>query len=132
MAKKIYPSNDAEFAVWLANLINKATVHKTILKLTVEQIDALEAKMNTFNVNLALKQQKKEESVAQTALVKDERKDLNKDVGLLNSAVKSIDGLPSNIIEELGLTRAKVKLAARRLPLRRIWSRRELPTGRIR
>jgi hypothetical protein len=103
MAKKIYPSNDAEFAVWLANLINKATVYKTTLKLEETQIDALTAKLTAFNTNLGLKQQKKEESVAQTALVKDERKVLNKDIGLLNSAVKSIDGLASNIIEELGL-----------------------------
>jgi hypothetical protein len=41
--------------------------------------------------------------VAQTALVRDERKDLNKDVGLLNSAFKAIDGVPANILEELGL-----------------------------
>jgi len=103
MAKKIYPSNDAEFAVWLANFINKATEHKATLNLTGEQISALEAKLTSFNANVALKQQKKEESVGQTALVRDERKDLNKDVGLLNNAFKAIDGLASNILEELGL-----------------------------
>lgn len=103
MAKKIYPANDAEFAIWLANLINKATLNKTALNLSDAQLTALEAKLTAFNTNLALKQQKKEESVGQTALVKDSRKDLNKDVGLLNSAIKSIDGLPSSLIEELGL-----------------------------
>jgi hypothetical protein len=104
MAKKIYPSNDAEFAVWLANFINKATVHKSTLNLSGEQISALEAKLTSFNANVALKQQKKEESVGQTALVRDERKDLNKDVGLLNNAFKAIDGLAPNILEELGLS----------------------------
>jgi hypothetical protein len=104
MANKIYPSNDAEFAVWLANFINKATEHKTALNLTNEQLSALSTKLVSFNANVALKQQKKEESVGQTALVRDERKDLNKDVGLLNSAFKSIDGLASNILEELGLS----------------------------
>ena len=104
MANKIYPSNDAEFAVWLANFINKATEHKTALNLTNPQITALEAKLVAFNANLALKQQKKEESVGQTALVRDERKDLNKDVGLLNNGFKAIDGLASNILEELGLS----------------------------
>lgn len=103
MANNIYPSNDAEFAVWLANFINKAQTHKAALHLSDAQILALEAKLSAFNANIALKQQKKEESVAQTALVRDERKDLNKDIGLINKAVKSIDGLPSNIIEELGL-----------------------------
>jgi len=103
MAKKIYPSNDAEFAVWLANLINKATINRVILKLTEEQLEALEAKLTAFNANLALKQQKKEESVAQTALVKNLRNDLNKDIGFLNTGIKGIDGLASNIIEELGL-----------------------------
>lgn len=103
MAKKIYPSNDAEFAIWLANLINKASIHKAILKLTDEQLTDLEDKLTSFSTNLALKQQKKEESVGQTALVKDARKDLNKDVGLLNNGIKSIDGVPSSIIEEMGL-----------------------------
>jgi hypothetical protein len=103
MANKIYPSNDAEFAVWLANFINKETTYRTELHLTEAQIVALEAKLATFNTNLALKQQKREESVAQTALVRDLRKDLNKDVGLLNKGFKGIEDLPSNIIEELGL-----------------------------
>ncbi len=103
MAKTIYPSNDAEFAVWLANLIKKATVNKIILKLSDTQISALDAKLVAFNESLALKQQKKEESVAQTALVKNQRKNLNKDVGLMNNSFKGIDGLASNILEELGL-----------------------------
>jgi len=104
MAKKIYPSNDAEFAVWLTNFINKADVYKDQLNLSDFQISALQAKLTSFNTNLALKQQKKEESVAQTALVKDERTDLNEEVGLFNNAFKSIKGLASNIIEELGLS----------------------------
>ena len=103
MAKKIYPSNDAEFAIWLANLINKATIHKAALKLTDEKLAALEAKLTLFSSNLAVKQQKKEESVGQTALVKDSRTDLNKEVGLLNKAIKSIDGIASSLIEEIGL-----------------------------
>lgn len=103
MAKPIYPSNDAEFALWFANLINKGATHKTTLKLTTEQLSALGEKLTAFNENLALKQQKREESVAQTALVKNLRDDLNKEVGLLNNGFKGIDGLPSNIIEELGL-----------------------------
>lgn len=104
MAKKIYPANDAEFAVWLANLLNKAKINKTILRLTNEQLDALETKLDSFNANLALKQQKKEESTAQTTIVGNERKDLNKEVGLLNNGFKGIDGLPPNILEELGLS----------------------------
>jgi hypothetical protein len=103
MANKIYPSNDAEFAVWLANFVNKATTYKTELKLNPAQITALETKLTAFNSNLALKQQKKEESVAQTALVSNARADLNKDVGLLNTGFKGIDGLASNILEEMGL-----------------------------
>lgn len=104
MAKKIYPANDAEFAIWLANLINKSTTYKTELNLTDAKIVALQAKLTSFNTNVARKPQKKEESVAQTTLVKDERTDLNKDVSLLNNAVKAIDGLPANIIEELGFS----------------------------
>lgn len=103
MAKKIYPSNDAEFAVWLANLVNKANTYKTELKLTGDQLSALQNKLTTFNGNVALKHQKREESVAQTVLVRDERASLNKDIGLFNNAFKSIDGLPPNILEELGL-----------------------------
>jgi hypothetical protein len=103
MAAKFYPANDAEFAVWLANLLNKAKINKTILKLSDEKLDALEAKLNSFNSNLALKQQKKEESTAQTTVVSNERKDLNKDVGLINIGLKGIEGLPPNILEELGL-----------------------------
>lgn len=103
MAKKIYPSNDAEFAVWLANFINKATANKETLKLSGEQITALNDKLAAFNTNLALKQQKREESVAQTALVGNLRTDLNKDVGLLNNGFKGIEDLASNILEEMGL-----------------------------
>ncbi|HMS40687.1 MAG TPA: fibronectin type III domain-containing protein [Pyrinomonadaceae bacterium] len=103
MANKIYPSNDAEFAIWLANFINKADLYKAQLNLTGAQITNLQTKLAQFTSNIALKQQKKEESVAQTALVKDERTDLNKDVGLLNNGFKAIDGLPGNILEELGL-----------------------------
>lgn len=104
MASKIYPSNDAEFAIWLANFINKADFYKALLNLSGGQITNLQTKATQFNADLALKQQKKEESVGQTALVKDERKDLNKDIGLLNNAFKAIDGLPGNILEELGLS----------------------------
>jgi hypothetical protein len=104
MSKTIYPSNDAEFAIWLANFINKAGDNKTTLKLSDAQVAALEAKLAAFNTNLGLKQQKREESVAQTALVSNLRADLNKDVGLLNNGFKGIEGLASNIIEELGLS----------------------------
>ncbi len=103
MASKIYPSNDAEFAVWLANFINKAEAYKSQLNLSGAQITALQTKLAQFNTDIALKQQKKEESVAQTALVANERKGLNKDIGLLNNAFKAIDGLASNILEEIGL-----------------------------
>ncbi len=103
MASKIYPSNDAEFAVWLANFINKAEAYKSQLNLSGAQITALQTKLTQFNTDIALKQQKKEESVAQTALVANERKDLNKDIGLLNNGFKAIDGLASNILEEIGL-----------------------------
>ncbi|MGC2235064.1 MAG: fibronectin type III domain-containing protein [Pyrinomonadaceae bacterium] len=112
MAKTIYPSNDAEFAVWLANFINKASDNKTTLKLNDAQVSALEAKLAAFNTNLALKQQKKEESVAQTALVGNLRADLNKDIGLLNNGFKGIDGLASNIIEELGLSANESKFGS--------------------
>lgn len=103
MAKQIYPSNDAEFAVWLANLINKAEIHKAAINLSDEKIAEFQTKLAKFNSEIALKQQKKEESVGQTALVRDERKILNKDVSLFNKAVKAIEGLGSNIIEEMGL-----------------------------
>lgn len=103
MANTFYPSNDAEFAVWLTNLIKKATVYKTELNLTNDRLSDLQVKLAAFNENVALKRQKKDESTAQTALVKNSRTDLNKDVGSLNNAFKAIDGLPSNIIEELGL-----------------------------
>ena len=103
MAKKIYPVNDAEFAIWLANFILKADLHKAVLNLTATQITEINTKLTQFNADLALKQQKKEESVAQTALVKNERKDLNKTVGLLNQGFKGIENLPSNILEEMGL-----------------------------
>jgi hypothetical protein len=104
MAKKIYPSNDAEFAVWLANLVNKANGYKSELKLTSEQLDELHGKLISFNGNVALRQQKREESAAQTALVREARADLNTEVGLFNNAVKSIKGLRANILEELGLS----------------------------
>lgn len=103
MAKKIYPANDAEFAIWLANFILKADLHKSVLNLTATQITEINTKLTQFNTDLALKQQKKEESVAQTALVKNQRKFLNKLVGLLNQGFKGIDGLASNILEEMGL-----------------------------
>lgn len=103
MATKIYPANDAEFAVWLANFIAKLTTHKAALKVSAEQISALETKLSEFNANLALKQQKKEEAVAQTKLVSNQRRDLNKNIGLLNNGFKGIDGLATNILQELGL-----------------------------
>src|SRR5438552_3492713 len=104
MAKKIYPSNDAEFAVWLTNLVNKANTYKSELKLTDDQLRALQQKLAMFNGNVVLKHQKREEATAQITLVKNERVDLNRDVGLLNNAVKAIDGLPTNILEELGFS----------------------------
>lgn len=103
MAKTFYPVNDAEFAVWLAILLNKASLNKTTLQVTEERLTALNEKLSTFNENLSLKQQKREESIAQTTLVSNLRKELNKEVSLLNSGFKAIDGLPPNILEELGL-----------------------------
>jgi hypothetical protein len=103
MAKSFYPANDAEFAVWFANLLGKATTNKTTLKLTAERLTALDAKLNAFNENLALKQQKKDEATAQTTLVKNLRKDLNREAGLLNTGFKGIEDLPPNVLEELGL-----------------------------
>ena len=103
MAKSFYPANDAEFAVWFANLLAKATANKTILNLTGERLTALDTKLNGFNTNLALKQQKRDEATAQTTLVKNLRKDLNKEASLINNGVKGIEGLPPNLLEELGL-----------------------------
>jgi hypothetical protein len=104
MATKIYPANDAAFAVWLAILLNKASLNKTTLQLSEERLTALNAKLSAFNENLSLKQQKREESIAQTTLVGNLRKDLNREVGLLNTGFKGIDGLPPNLLEELGLS----------------------------
>ncbi|MEQ1605775.1 MAG: fibronectin type III domain-containing protein [Pyrinomonadaceae bacterium] len=103
MATRIYPVNDAEFAIWLKNFINKSNANLAALNMTAAQTADLQAKLTTFEGDLDLKQQKKEESVAQTALVKTERAELNKIVGLLNNGIKSIDGLAPNIIEEIGL-----------------------------
>ena len=103
MAKTFYPPNDAEFAVWFAILLNKASLNKTTLQVTEERLTALNAKLSAFSENLSLKQQKKEESTAQTTLVRNLRKDLNKEVGLLNNGFKGIEGLPPNLLEELGL-----------------------------
>ncbi|HEX8367164.1 MAG TPA: fibronectin type III domain-containing protein [Pyrinomonadaceae bacterium] len=103
MAKSFYPPNDAEFAIWFANLINKAGTNKTILKVADEKLTTLDTKLTAFNESLALKQQKKDEAIAQTTLVSNLRKELNKEVGLLNNGFKGIDGLPPNILEELGL-----------------------------
>lgn len=103
MANTFYPVNDAEFAVWLANLVNKAAFYSHELNLTNEQIGSLQNKLAAFNSNIAVKQQKKEESIAQTALVMLERKDLNKEIGLLNNGFKAIGNLAPNILEEIGL-----------------------------
>jgi hypothetical protein len=104
MATKFYPANDAEFAVWLAILLNKASLNKTTLQVTEERLTALNTKLSAFNENLALKRQKREESIAQTTLVGNLRKDLNKEISLLNNGFKAIDGLPPNLLEELGLS----------------------------
>jgi hypothetical protein len=103
MAKSFYPPNDAEFAVWMAILLNKASLNKTLLQLTDERLTALNAKLSTFNEELSLKQQKREEATAQTTLVRNLREDLNREAGLLNKGFKGIEGLPPNLLEELGL-----------------------------
>ncbi|MBS1794487.1 MAG: hypothetical protein JSS81_11565 [Acidobacteria bacterium] len=104
MAKKIYPSNDAEFAVWMANLVNKAGTYKSELKMTDAELDELQHKLASFNANVALKQQKRDEASAQITRVKRDRTELNRDVGTFNNAVKAIKGLPDHILEELGLS----------------------------
>lgn len=102
MANTFYPSNDAEFAIWLANFVAKAAIYQTELGLTQTELDKLEADLLEFNAGLNLKQQKKEESIAQTAFVRGKRKNINTDIGLFNNKLKSISGLASNIVEEIG------------------------------
>jgi hypothetical protein len=103
MAKTFYPTNDAEFAIWLANFNNKSTANKGTLGITGEQLTALETGLAEFNNDLALKQQKKEESTSQTTKVRNSRKKLNKLVGKLNTAFKSKDEVTDGLLEELGL-----------------------------
>ncbi len=103
MAKTFYPTNDAEFAIWLANFTNKSSANKSALGLTGEQITALETGLAEFNNDLALKQQKKEESTSQTSKVRSSRKKLNKLVGKLNTAYKSKEEVNNGLLEELGL-----------------------------
>lgn len=111
MAKTFYPANDAEFAIWLANFNNKTVANKTALGITAEQLSALETGLSEFNNDLALKQQKQEESVAQTAKVRDSRKVLNKLVGKLNSSFKTKDDISSSLLEELGLNSKESSLS---------------------
>lgn len=103
MANTFYPTNDAEFAIWLSNFTAKSDVHQATLGLDAADVTILRDGLNDFNSQLNTKQQKKEEAIAQTELVRVERRKLNKTVGLLNNKFKSIDGLATNIIEELGL-----------------------------
>jgi len=112
MAKRLYPSNDADFAVWAANLIKKATDNKAALDLSDARLAALEGKITNFDENLALKRRKKDESKAQTTLVKGLRSDLNGEMSLLNSEFKAIDDLPPDILEEMGLTPNKKRSAS--------------------
>jgi hypothetical protein len=103
MAKTFYPINNAEFAVWLANFNNKANINKNVLGITGEQQTALDTGLAEFSADLALKQQKQEESVAQTSKVRSSRKSLNKLVGKLNTMFKTKDEVSSSLLEELGL-----------------------------
>jgi hypothetical protein len=103
MAKTFYPINNAEFALWLANFTNKSTVNKSALGITPEQITVLETGLAEFNNDLALKQQKKEESTSQTTKVRSSRKKLNKLVGKLNTNFKSKEEVTDGLLEELGL-----------------------------
>jgi hypothetical protein len=103
MSKLYYPVNDAEFALWLANFTNKSIANKSALGITNDQITVLETGLAEFNTDLAMKQQKQEESVAQTSKVRDSRKSLNKLVGQLNSLFKTNSAVSSSLIEELGL-----------------------------
>jgi hypothetical protein len=103
MAKTYYPTNDAEFAIWLANFSNKSTANKSALGITGDQLTALETGLAEFNSDLALKQQKKEESTSQTSKVRSSRKKLNKLVGKLNTAFKSKEEVSGELLEELGL-----------------------------
>ncbi len=104
MALTTYPANHAEFAIWLKNFINKSNAYLAQLDLTASQTADLQTKLTAFETNLDLKQEKKEESSAQNELVRVDRRELNKIVGLLNNGFKGIDGLPTNILEELGLS----------------------------
>jgi hypothetical protein len=112
MAKNFYPANDAEFALWLANFSNKTNINKAILGISGDQLTALASGLQDFNTDLALKQQKQEESVAQTSKVRDSRKSLNKLVGQLNALFKTNDAVASSLIEELGLNSSENSLNA--------------------
>lgn len=103
MSKSFYPANDAEFALWLANFISKSDINKDSLEVSEDEIHSLTSELQGFNADLALKQQKQEESVAQTAKVANSRKSLNEKISNLNAKFKANKAITSDIIESLGL-----------------------------
>lgn len=103
MANTFYPSNNAEFLIWLINFIAVAIANKEDLGLSEAQIDALAALRDSFSTQLNDQQAKKEASVAATTLVNGTRKSANSEVGALNAVFKASKTIPPELLEKLGL-----------------------------
>lgn len=103
MPSTFYPSNNAEFLIWLINFIAVATANKDVLGLTGPQLAALTALQTAFSDQLNDQQAKKEAAVAATTLVNGTRKTANSEIGSLNAVFKASKTISAELLEKLGL-----------------------------
>lgn len=98
-----YPTNDAQFSVWLGNFIAVANANLTALGMTTADITALTALKTDLDAKVAAAQTAQEAAVAATAARKVARKAVNDSVGPKGRIIGENPAISNALKEELGL-----------------------------
>ena len=98
-----YPTNDADFAVWLGNFITIANVNLIPLGLTAADITALTALKTDLDAKVAAANAARATAVSATAALKASRKNANIQASFRGKAITANPNVANSIKEQLGL-----------------------------
>lgn len=102
MSKKYTRISNAEFTIFLTNLLNEIEINKATLGFPPDKVTQLDNGNDSHKTDLVTRTNLEDSAKAMSVGIKTRRKDLNKLVGKLEADAKNNDNVSDSLLEKLG------------------------------
>lgn len=102
MSRKFYKMSNAEFTIFVANLVTESNNNKTVLEFKQTDIDSLGNDNTEHNADLLLRQSIQDSLNSKNTTIKSRRRKMNKMVAKLQTDAENNENVSDSLLEQLG------------------------------